>query len=516
MARQAWMLVLPLAVASCGEGDRWPPPPDGLGACNTATCQGCCQGGTCLPGHTDEACGAFAFPCQACAGDQTCSAGSCVPLSKTCNSSTCPKGCCKGDKCTPGLTPTACGVLGKPCLVCKEMEVCSQGKCVAYGKCNPTNCKTCCRAGVCVPGNTDAACGNGGAECMDCTVLSGKCSAGICSNCTPSCQGKCYGAPNGCGGTCTTNTCAGCCQGAVCQPGTANTVCGKSGKQCADCVKAGGTCQGDGSCSFCTPSCQGKCPGAPDGCGKTCTTSSCTGCCNGTKCEPGTNDNACGKAGGACSDCTLTPGGTCKPDGSCSTCSPNCTNQCSGASDGCGGTCGGGSCSGCCLGTACNPGTADNACGTGGGTCTVCASPKSCVSGSCALDQSSQWAITIVSATISSTTPAGIWWDVGIGSAVDPDVWANVTTAGSTKATTVQYNTCTPYWGEYLYTKSAGTLLGSTVNVSLYDQDVSYDDPIGDCFVPVTEGDLIAGTKSVYDCDIKKSVKQLNLKFDKQ
>jgi len=78
-------------------------------------------------------------------------------------------------------------------------------------------------------------------------------------------------------------------------------------------------------------------------------------------------------------------------------CTPSCAGKACGADDGCNGVCTGGtcpgsgqhcengvcacdetSCMGCCSGTTCNVGTADNACGNGGVTCTTCPSGQTC------------------------------------------------------------------------------------------------------------------------------------------
>lgn len=53
------------------------------------------------------------------------------------------------------------------------------------------------------------------------------------SGCT--CAGKCAGADDGCGGTCTTNSCTGCCAGTVCNAGTDTSACGANGGACIDC-----------------------------------------------------------------------------------------------------------------------------------------------------------------------------------------------------------------------------------------------------------------------------------------
>ncbi len=92
------------------------------------------------------------------------------------------------------------------------------------------------------------------AECPTdffCRVDLGRCQEGSCS---PSCQGKCPGADDGCGGTCVYDSCVGSCEGATCLPDP------------------------------CTPDCAGKCPGSRDGCGGECFENDCPGCCDQARC----------------------------------------------------------------------------------------------------------------------------------------------------------------------------------------------------------------------------------------
>ncbi|MFZ5785103.1 MAG: hypothetical protein ACOY3Y_01565 [Acidobacteriota bacterium] len=61
-------------------------------------------------------------------------------------------------------------------------------------------------------------------------------------------MGKCKGAPDGCGGTCPTNHCTGCCDAnLVCQTGQSSGACGKAGSPCVDCAAGSKGCQG-GTC----------------------------------------------------------------------------------------------------------------------------------------------------------------------------------------------------------------------------------------------------------------------------
>lgn len=148
------------------------------------------------------------------------------------------------------------------------------------------------------------------------------------------------------GAGCGPGGCAGCCQGSVCVVAPTASACGASGSQCVSC-SSGQTCQ------------FGKCV-KHNACGASnCT----TGCCRAGRCMPGSSDDACGKGGDSCSDCTVT--------------ALKCTDQrCGGGTQPCGAsTCNGG----CCAGGKCQAGTVDLACGKGGVACVDCkAAGKTC------------------------------------------------------------------------------------------------------------------------------------------
>jgi hypothetical protein len=81
-----------------------------------------------------------------------------------------------------------------------------------------------------------------------------------------------------------------------CGAGTLSTCPGGSQVTCTD------DCAWP-ACPACTPSCAGRCPGADDGCGGTCSGNGCSGCCDGTACVGGHEIEACGSGGGACLAC---------------------------------------------------------------------------------------------------------------------------------------------------------------------------------------------------------------------
>lgn len=84
------------------------------------------------------------------------------------------------------------------------------------------------------------------ADAADAGARDGACSDAACGTCQPDCAGKCPGAANGCGGTCTTNGCTfGCCTTAhecLGYLAESDASCGRDGDACASCTLAGRSC----------------------------------------------------------------------------------------------------------------------------------------------------------------------------------------------------------------------------------------------------------------------------------
>jgi hypothetical protein len=191
--------------------------------------------------------------------------------------------------------------------------------------------------------------------------------------------------------------CMGCCTaGDVCVSGTGTNTCGMNGARCTDCGSSGfacdnGICQGSapacaascagccdalgrcrlgseldacgvggGACSVCSTmglACTGgKCAGGPPACDAT----TCGGCCDARGiCRPGSANTACGNEGESCQNCT-SQGRTCSEPGSYCAFVPSCSST----------TCPNGCCD---ASGVCHDGRADGACGTGGQACSNCA-----------------------------------------------------------------------------------------------------------------------------------------------
>lgn len=402
--------------------------------CDTQTCWPCepdCNGKSC---GDPDGCGSR---CDGtCPSGQFCSKGA-AGCTSTCNDLSCPFGCCDGNgSCVDGMSDSACGQSGAVCKTCTP----GSGACLPVyiynekspgghcASCDSTTCPNgCCTAdGHCITTWDDAACGKGGAPCVDCTLKGSLCGyGGLCAECTAHCDGKSCGQSDGCGGACKMDcaagltcvvgsqlmkdgcypcgpsTCNGCCTATgACVGGGLRNECGGQGAACQDCGTQACTMDMQTypfthKCGPCGSMCQPPIPGQPamcqaDGCGGLCPGSSCDGspgpggatcqitkggwaqcvpsgfcdpymcggCCGysgwNSTCEPGNLPSKCGTAGQGCVDCVAL-GTTCDP--ATRTC-VGCTPQCSGAStcgkaDGCGGICTGASGS-CPAGASCN------------------------------------------------------------------------------------------------------------------------------------------------------------------
>jgi hypothetical protein len=271
--------------------------------------------------------------------------------------------------------------------------------------------------------------------------------------------------------------------------------------------------------------------------GEQLTCPSCAGCCNKGKCEPGTDNAACGINGGFCDVCggaaKCTAGqcvlacdpstctGCCDAKGECQTgttaaaCGSGGVTcaACSGAQQCVGNQCIESSCkascaTGCCTTAGCQPGNTATACGTGGNACTSCGT-LACVSGACNVDPTKKWTITVLSAVIPSQTKAGYAWDI-LGGLPDGKVrgYSGLTgtdksTAAHTDTTKFVADTLTPVWtdGNVLFNSAGGVssteLLGGKLRLDVFDDDVASDDYVGGCVQTLTAADFAGTLKDV-------------------
>lgn len=168
-------------------------------SCDQNTCPtGCCQGDQCMPGNTSSACGRGGLSCLVCKGGESCVDGQCSTTGP-CDPISCSTGCCQGGQCLPGTAQDACGTGGLACVPCLTDQLCVEGEC-GLGTCDVNTCANgCCDGNKCEPGNTNAACGTGGTACTVCTdpdqcvnqaCGTSPCSQSTCTGCCDS-QGTC-------------------------------------------------------------------------------------------------------------------------------------------------------------------------------------------------------------------------------------------------------------------------------------------------------------------------------------
>jgi hypothetical protein len=214
--------------------------------------------------------------------------------------------------------------------------------------------------------------------------------------------------------TCSAASCpSGCCdETGQCRSGVGLTSCGTQGRSCISCPQAGfDTCFPDlkvcgnslqtcnaatcptgccavrggrevclsgtddaacgvagGSCASCSSQGQACDVRARVCAGQVCDAKTCpSGCCQGNQCVPGRNDRVCGQAGRACTDCRA-QGQACVPQGASG-----------GACQGGPPVCNAATCpTGCCQGNVCFPGLDGPLCGRGGAQCASCGPGEIC------------------------------------------------------------------------------------------------------------------------------------------
>ena len=125
----------------CGDGLCRPAESESSITCASDCMSASCGDGTCAPGNGESCancpgdCGGCGPQCGdgLCASSESCSLcpGDCGACGRSCDTSTCASGCCSGDSCLAGNSPSACGVGGLACLVCDATHFgCNAGACV--------------------------------------------------------------------------------------------------------------------------------------------------------------------------------------------------------------------------------------------------------------------------------------------------------------------------------------------------------------------------------------------------
>src|SRR5205814_731964 len=148
--------------------------------CNTGCCSNA-QGGTCLAGTANKACGSSST-CVDCSLAQT--GHVCIPNKDSC-------GCTVSADCPPGA---ACNLATGLCSnMCNANQVCNGG---------------CCTGGTCAAGTVKNACGSQGAACVDCSAsqagtlcIAGACGCNAATDCPAgfACDGNTHACTKSCG-----------------------------------------------------------------------------------------------------------------------------------------------------------------------------------------------------------------------------------------------------------------------------------------------------------------------------
>ena len=119
-------------------------------------------------------------------------------------------------------------------------------------------------------------------------------------------------------------------------------------------------------------------------------------------------------------------------------------------------------------------------CGDGSGPgngndCDTCSSGFKCGnSGSCELDPSGFWVVTVTNGWVYEKQPNGSSWD-SVGGLPDPFVCLTIN--GDRRCTVAAQNTTTPTWNG-AYPKATATALQTGVKVEYWDEDLSSNDEI--------------------------------------
>jgi len=203
--------------------------------CGQDTCEGCCDGQSCLPhaSQSDAKCGTGGTPCAACPQHHACVQGVCTCASECTTAGE--KKCVGNDVwiCTEVVANPSClkFVFSEPCI---NGATCNNGAC--EGGCNAQTCEGCCLGdGTCMAGDSKDQCGADGKTCAYCAGAQEECLAGSCV-CLPLCDGKECG-PDGCDGSCGSCPAGSTCDGdGLCQETCGNGVV-DPGEDCEDDVE---------------------------------------------------------------------------------------------------------------------------------------------------------------------------------------------------------------------------------------------------------------------------------------
>ncbi|MFT3924567.1 MAG: hypothetical protein QM778_18655 [Myxococcales bacterium] len=141
-------------------------------------CNGCLNGGVCLPGNTNDNCGGGGVvTCEDCTADH----GWCNDQ-RECECDASSGGCCAGGSWHAGTEVSACGS-GEECSDCASQGLLCDKHDGLCKPCGPGTCDGCCDAnGQCqLDGLSLTACGRAGTTCADCSQVDQQtCTEGYC------------------------------------------------------------------------------------------------------------------------------------------------------------------------------------------------------------------------------------------------------------------------------------------------------------------------------------------------
>ncbi len=275
--------------------------------------------------------------------------------------------------------------------------------------------------------------------------------------------------------TCTAKNCAGCCRDDLCLVGDAKDACGTRGAACE-------TCSGTSTCE--ASACKAPC--GPD---------NCTGCCENNVCVEGFAKEACGRAGASCQKC-----------GAAFVCAEQtCVDTSCKAT-----------CAGCCSGSTCLGGGSATACGKAGNACVDCGKGRTCsgtAQGTCALDPTALFDVTVTSASLPLRSKSGGAWDF-YENLPDPyaKAYSSLGTTSHSGTTATISDTTSPQWTVPVLTAVPARELLNSFSVEVWDDDYDFDDFVGGCAIRLDASMFDGAVRSV-SCPATPSGSPLTVRF---
>lgn len=253
---------------------------------------------------------------------------------------------------------------------------------------------------------------------------------------------------------CGPKSCAGCCKNGACHD-PSPAACGENGSACITCPQ-GNLCRN----GICMP---------PASCSATC-----GGCCaeNG-QCLVGFTNEACGSGGMPCVSCDKL-GKTC--DAAKRTC----------VETPCEKTCGG-----CCQKGVCQPGSSNQACGSGGEECETCQDDEVCQQNQCEELGPITYQVYLMEAKLLQSAKA-------LCGEANCDLLVKLVVKGNQGKSPTIANKNNPSWNPLaLLLEATEADLTSSFSATVWDEDYGYDDKLGSCNPSISKVLLQGGLAQV-------------------